>query len=77
MSKQPISTFLGIAAGLVLASNGSAAIINVPVQSFQSPEPSEGACFGVSVAALDRSAIIGESHNDSGAVDSGAVYVLK
>ncbi len=29
-NKQPISTFLGIAAGLVLASNGFAAIINVP-----------------------------------------------
>ncbi len=29
-NKQPISTFLGIAAGLVLATNGSADIINVP-----------------------------------------------
>ncbi len=29
-NKQPISTFLGIAAGLVLATNAHAVIINVP-----------------------------------------------
>ena len=29
-NKQPISTFLGIAAAVVLATSGSAAIINVP-----------------------------------------------
>src|SRR6185437_12273833 len=70
-------TFFRLLLSTTVADDGAARLVPVLRTTFTNPAPAESDWFGVPVAALgsDR-VLIGASHDDVGATDTGAAYLF-
>ncbi len=64
-----------IAQGSVYVYDLASATPTVPVLSIPNPEPSDNDFFGAAVALSGNRLVVGANNNDTGATDSGRVYV--